>query len=270
MKRCSTCDRTYTDPKLSFCIEDGTPLTPVESDDEATVVRSRDTQDEWKAAPYQPPRPYVPTPPPEVKRRRAWPWVVGILGAFLLGIVAIGIAVAIFGPRVMRSVQQERANRNVNQTPPNANTAETVNANNDQNANTEQVDTPLPTDHAQVLSQLTAIENEWTVANLNADKQKLERILADDFVGTSLDGNLESKADYIRTIQRNNDVDKWEFSEMRLLLMGDRATLTGIITYFVEDRTVAFDFVDKFVWREGRWQATGAEIKRRATSEFNL
>jgi hypothetical protein len=261
MKRCSTCNRTYTDPNLSFCIDDGTPLTETQPDDETTVVRSRDTQDEWKDVAYRPPSSYV--PPPEVKRRSAWPWIIGILGAFVLGIIAIAIAAAILGPRYLRSNRDEGVSSNVNQ-PQNANTPEEVNANN------TPVDAPPPGDREQVLADLTAIENDWTVANLNADKKKLERILADDFVGKSPDGNLESKADYIRTIQRNNTVDKWEFSEMRLLLMGDRATLTGIITYFVDDRRVAFDFVDKFVWREGRWQATGAEIKERATSEYNL
>src|SRR5688500_14073539 len=99
MKRCSTCNRTYTDPNLSFCIDDGTPLTTVTADDESTVVSPRanepgsDTQ--WQAAPYQPPSSYVP-PGSDGKRRRVWPWVLGIGGAFILGIVAISVAAFIF------------------------------------------------------------------------------------------------------------------------------------------------------------------------------
>src|ERR1044072_8103669 len=103
MKRCSTCNRTYTDPNLSFCIDDGTPLTTVDADDDATVVTPRG--DENTAA-YQPPRPYVPPGTP-VKRRRAWPWVVGILGAFILGILAIGLAAVLFVPRALRRVARE-------------------------------------------------------------------------------------------------------------------------------------------------------------------
>ena len=102
-----------------------------------------------------------------------------------------------------------------------------------------------------MLTQLTEIENEWTVANLNADKKKLDRILADDFVGQGTQGELQSKADYIREIERDTSVDKWEFDGLKLTLIGDRATLTGTITYFVSDRTMAFDFTDKFVWRDG-------------------
>src|SRR5947207_7641798 len=106
MKRCSTCNRTYTDPSLSYCIEDGTPLTPVSSEDETTVVSPRNNEGDWNARAYQPPGSYV---PPGIEggrgRRRAWPWVLGILGAFILGIAAISIAAAILVPRMMRSAR---------------------------------------------------------------------------------------------------------------------------------------------------------------------
>ncbi len=268
MKRCSTCNRTYEDPNLSFCIDDGTPLTSVETDD-TTVVRPRNTEPNtedtgWNAQAYQPPGSYVP-PGTDQKRRRAWPWVLGIVGAFVLGILALSIAAAIVIPRM------RRASRRYEQ-PPITSTNREENSNvAESNANSsEEVNTPPPTDHAQVLGQLTNIEQEWTVANLNADKRKLDRILADDFVGQGDQNEQQSKADYIRTIQRNTDVDKWEFSDLKLDLAGDRAKLTGIITYFLRDRSVSFDFTDRFVWRDGRWQATGAEIKRRGAPETDL
>src|SRR6185503_2024796 len=264
MKRCSTCNRTYDDPNLSFCIDDGTPLTPVETDDDTTVVRPRNNteENEWNAVGHQPPAPYVP-PGTGAKRRRAWPWVLGIVGAFVLGIVALSVAGFVL---MMRAQRNERANINSNHAE-NSNVATESNSNSNTN---EHVNTPPPTDHAQVLGQLSDIEHEWTVANLNADKKKLDRILADDFVGQGEQDELQTKADYIRTIERNSDVDKWDFSDLKLNLAGDRATLSGIITYFLDDRSVSFDFTDKFVWRDGRWQATGAEIKRRGAPETDL
>jgi hypothetical protein len=259
MKRCSTCNRTFTDPNLRFCIEDGTPLTDVEPDDDATVITPRTTQENsWNTAAYQPPRSYVPPGGEGPKRRRLWPWIVGLAGAFILGIFVIGFAALVLAPRVARQI--ERVESNANRRTENSNTAPAPESNSNTNA-TENVDAPVPTDHDQVLAQLKDIENEWTVANLNADKKKLDRILADDFVGKGEEGQLQSKADYIRTIERNTDVDKWEFSDLKLTLAGDRSTLTGKITYFLGDRQAAFEFIDKFVWREGRWQATGAEIK---------
>jgi len=274
MKRCSTCDRTYTDPNLSFCIDDGTPLTPVETEDDTTVVRPRGNEDdEWNAVAYRPPGSYVP-PGTEVKpRRRLWPWIVGIAGAFILGILAISVAAVILAPRLMR--QNQRAGGNVNQ-PSNSNTAQNSNSNiaETSNANsnsTEHAGSSPPTDREQVLTQLKDVETEWTIANLNGDKKKLDRILADDYVGQAgEDGELETKAQYIETIERNTDVQKWEFSDLKLTLAGDRATLSGIITYFVDDRSVSFDFTDKFVWRDGRWQATAATIKQRGNKDTDL
>jgi hypothetical protein len=267
MKRCSTCNRTYDDPNLSFCIDDGTPLISVEADDDTTVVRPRNTEDnDWNTQAYQPPGTYVP-PGTDPKRRRAWPWVVGIVGAFVLGILALSLAAAILIPRMVRPRRLEQPPITSTNREENSNAATESNA----NSNTsEDVDTPPPAGHEQVLSQLTNIEQEWTVANLNADKKKLDRILADDFVGQGERNEPQSKADYIRTIQRNADVEKWEFSDLKLDLAGDRAKLTGIITYFLGDRSVSFDFTDKFVWRDGRWQATGAEIKRRGAPETDL
>src|ERR1044072_2343306 len=266
MKRCSTCNRTYDDPNLSFCIDDGTPLTPVETDDDTTVVRPRNTEEsDWNAVAYQPPASYVPpgTRPP--KRRRTWPWVVGIVGAFILGILALSIAGFVF---MMRAQRNERARINTNR-PENSNVAPESNSNSNSNAN-EDVDTPPPTDHEQLLGQLPTIEQQWTVANINADKKKLDRILADDFVGQDEREQPQSKADYIRTIQRDTVVDKWDFSDLKVTLVGDRATLTGIYTYFADDRSISYDFMDKFVWRDGRWQATGSVIKRRGAPEVDL
>jgi len=270
MKRCSTCNRTFTDPNLRFCIDDGTPLTDVEPDDDATVVTPRNQprheDDSWNAVAYQPPRSYVPPGGPP-KRRRAWPWIVGIAGAFILGILVIGIAGAMMASRIARRVEQ--AESNTNRRIENSNTAPAPESNSNTNS-TEHVDAPVPTDQEQVLTQLKDIENEWTVANLNADKKKLDRILADDFVAKDPQGELKSKADYIREIERDTQVDKWEFSNLKLVLTGDRATLTGTITYFIGDRKPTFVFTDKFVWRDGRWQATGAEIKEAGSSGVDL
>ena len=267
MKRCSTCNRTYTDPNLSFCIDDGTPLTPVETEDDTTVVKPRGNDDEWNAVAYRPPSAYVPPAAQTKPRRRVWPWVVGIAGVFILGIVGISIAAVILAPRLMKRNERPR----VNITPANSNTTENRNANTAETSNTnsnstENVYTPPPTDRTQVLAQLQALEQEWTVANINADKKKLDRILADDYVGQAPgeEGGLEVKADYIRRVERDTQTDKWEFSEWKLTLNGDRATLSGIITYFFRNgRAVSADFTDKFVWRDGRWQATGAELKER-------
>jgi hypothetical protein len=141
----------------------------------------------------------------------------------------------------------------------NANVSSNDNRNRSTPAN-ENVDSSAPTDEAAVLSALTELEHEWTVANINADKSKLNRILADDYVGTTFDGKAQGKADYLRTIERDTVTKNWEFDDLEVDLLGDRATLTGVVRFELADGEREVRFVDKFVWRDGRWQATSSVV----------
>jgi type II secretory pathway pseudopilin PulG len=260
MKRCPTCQRTFTDPNLSFCVEDGSPLITVDSGDEPTVVtpRGANTEDEWGAVAYRPPSSYLPSDQP---KKKVWPWLLGIGLVVLLVVAGLGIAAAVYIPRMMKEQQARREVENRQQP---ANTNENTNSSNT-NASGETDHTPPPTDEELVLAQLTQLENEWTVANINADKKKLEVIIADDYVGpatTDPNGPTQGKDEYIKTIQRDSSTEKWEFKDLHLTLRGERATLTGKVNFTVRGQVLAFTFTDKFVWRNGRWQATGSEVTR--------
>ena len=259
MKRCPTCNKTFSDQTLSYCIDDGTPLVSVPDDDELTAF-GRGTEDtQWNPPAYQPPS-YVASEG-STKRRR-WPWVVGIIGVLLLFLTGFTIAAVVLIPRLVKKanpivVSNSNLNTN-NSTNNNTNSsAETVP---ETNSNAE-ASSPPPTDKELVLAQLRDLENEWTVANVNADKKKLAQILADDYVGPSGDnGKMQGKTEYISTIQRDTSIQKWEFDDLRLTLRGDRATLLGKVHFQLSDREAVYDFVDRFVWRDSRWQATGSEV----------
>ncbi len=278
MKSCPTCNRTFTDSNLSFCTEDGTPLATVVHDSlqETLVnpsVNNAGRADESSAAnnprgAYQPPGSYV--PPAQQAKRKAWPWVVGILALLLIAIAGLGIAAAVFVPRMLRAAANNNSsNSNLRSNrPDNINANSNANTNADSNVNSEEENqkdyvensSAPPTNEEEVLAQLTDLENDWTVANINADKKKLDRILADDYVGKTSEGKPQGKAEYIKTIQPDNTIQKWNFEDLRVSLLGERATLTGIIRLQIKDQEVVFNFVDKFVWRDGRWQAIGSEV----------
>ncbi|MGI9167490.1 MAG: DUF4440 domain-containing protein [Pyrinomonadaceae bacterium] len=285
MKRCPTCNETYPDQNLSFCIDDGTPLVPVTlSADETTVVSPSPDQRssnqpsapgayvprDWQAPDYQPPGSSV--PPGKASKRKVWPWVVGILAVAFIGIVGIGIVAAILIPNMIRaSSNQNRATANANierrdnensnlgsnSAAPNSNLG---NLNENTNIAPAEDATTAPNDKDKVLAYLRDLENEWTAANINADKQKLDKILADDYVGQTSEGKAQGKADYLKTIERDTSIQGWDFEDLKVDLKGDRAALSGIIRLKLRDREVAYDFTDKFVWRDGRWQAVGSEV----------
>jgi len=76
MKRCPTCNRSYSDDTLSFCLEDGTRLAP-DYDPEATIIAQ--------------PRP--PSAQPQSSNRRAYQFTILLL-LLLLGTAGIGLYVA--------------------------------------------------------------------------------------------------------------------------------------------------------------------------------
>ncbi|MGH9930228.1 MAG: DUF4440 domain-containing protein [Pyrinomonadaceae bacterium] len=289
MKRCPTCKKTFSEEHLSFCVDDGTPLVTANSpDDEATVVRSApevsspgsagfsSASGERDSRAYQPPGLYIPPGSSSQGKRRTWPWILGILGLLFIVLAGLGIAGAVLIPRLMRASGtntnlnaniEKRSNAN-----PNANSGSKSNLNSNSNSADwnenkaiESDTTRPPTDEAAVLSDLTDLEHEWTAANINADRKKLDRILADDYVGTS-EGKAQGKAEYLKTIKRDTAIQKWRFEDLKVNLKSDRATLTGTIRLEARDdqgqiRPLAFRFTDKFVWRDGRWQATGSEVE---------
>jgi hypothetical protein len=276
MKSCPTCKRTYTDRDLSFCIEDGTPLVPV-ADEDATVISSAASTEggrgpsqpsgqPYSPPAYQPPGSYAANETHE--KRSALPWVVALVAIVLLVITGLGVAAALLVPRIVRTSEnhnqpsenlnlgnREDENKNSNL---NLNENTNLNSNSDANADNSEAEPP-PTDTAKVLSDLTDLEHEWTVANINADKKALDRILADDYVGIT-DGRAQSKNEYIETINRDTQIEKWEFHDLKVSLVGDRATLTGVLEVLAEGKEARYRFTDKFVWRDNRWQATGSEV----------
>jgi hypothetical protein len=196
----------------------------------------------------------------------------------LLVVGGIGIGAVIFitvmrparNPNENISIRQTNTNSNTNgnsnssvtNTNENANTNANTNTNLNSNSNSADGRQP-PTNEDQVLSDLTDIENEWSAANINADKKKLQRILADDYVGTNLDGTMQGKADYIKDIKPDPSIKHWDFDNLKLSLKRDRAILSGTVTLEVEGQDdVVLRFTDKFVWRDARWQAVGSEVSR--------
>jgi ketosteroid isomerase-like protein len=291
LKRCPTCKKTFTDQNLTFCVDDGTPLVTTEaadetSADEATQVRSSARRDgvgsgssspagEGSAPAHQPPGSYTPPGYAGQSQRRTWPWVLGFLAVVCLVIAGLAFAAVKLIPSALRASSNSNTakqnsnldrlgNSNANPNQGNANSNST-NRNENSNNNSDGEDTtPPPTDQEKVLADLKNLEDEWTVANINADKKQLNRILADDYVGI-LEGRSQGKAEYLKTIERDTVIQHWEFEDLKVSLKGDRASLTGILRLDVknargQEQQEAFRFTDKFVWRDGRWQATYSEV----------
>lgn len=172
MKRCPTCNRTYTDLSLNFCLEDGTPLVaagPSAPDPNATIryPGPRDTSEPPPTEIYRPTAPIVtptaPPPPqwspapapvqqPRKKSNAVW-WILGGLAAVVvigIGLLVMFIALASLGSNVN--------NRNFNANARNDNRNSNISANT--NANNSNTNTNVPTSISDDFS-----EQKWGVAN---------------------------------------------------------------------------------------------------------
>jgi len=271
MKRCATCNRSYDDDTLSFCLEDGTPLirdSASRADSQETLVTPSPTLPTLESG-LPPTQPYsqLPGKPtvnasqfnvpvtqgygPPTRARRTWPWIVAILAILFLLIAAVVMAIVI--PPMLQASNSNNDNR-PQPTPSRSigTTTPTPDA-----APTERWG--VPDDEDEVLSQLTRLEEEWTEANVKGDKEALERVLADEYVGGD---NGRTKREYIDTLTPDPSIKSWELSDLTVEQDGDRATVKGTLKDETAKGTETYEFTDKFVWRDQRWQAVASKTTR--------
>jgi hypothetical protein len=154
MKSCPTCNRTYTDASLNFCLEDGSPLTASSAPgiDPNATIRYTDPRDtKPPVQPSHPPtaanygiaspiasqgsqfgqqqRSSLSGPGAPLKKSNAVWWILG--GLVVLGVIVVGAAIMIIALVGMRSnSNSNRSNSNSRVANRNANTS-SANVSND-------------------------------------------------------------------------------------------------------------------------------------------
>jgi mannose-6-phosphate isomerase-like protein (cupin superfamily) len=113
---------------------------------------------------------------------------------------------------------------------------------------------------------LVEMEREWAEVCVTHDVNVLERILADDFLGTNTDGKLYTKSDDIRKIRsstkrfvsgRLNDVKVRFFGSDMAVLHGVETCLRKTNEGTEEPETAVW--TDTWLKRKGRWQIVAAQ-----------
>ncbi len=265
MKRCPTCNRSFDDDTLSFCLEDGTPLirdSAARADSQETLVSPSLTLPTLESG-LPPTLPYSKLPGKgtvnaphfnvpvaqayATKQRRTWPWVVAILAVLLLVIAAVVMAI------VIPPMLQASNSNNDNRPQPTPTQAEPTPA---PSASSWLAENDVPDDEDEVRSQLTKLEEEWEQANVKGDKEALERILAEDYVGVA---DSHTKREYLEKLTPDPSIKSWELQDLTVDQNGDRATVEGTLKQETAKGTEVYEFTDKFVWRDHRWQAVSSQ-----------
>lgn len=275
MKRCPTCQSTYADDSLSFCLTDGATLVDTAFNQQATMPYSsplvsnepRIAVPEANMPPHGSwnPQAWAPTPHAlaSVPTRDSRPWVVGGIVVLVLGAI-IGVWLAI----ASRSSSGEASNPISRSVVGNHNQIASDNSNKSSqddgkngNANQSPLDTDSPpTDRELVLRQLTALEHEWNEANIKGNRAIVRRIVADEFRGVGANGSVENKEQMLANLEPNPNIASLKLSDLKVSLAGNTAVLTGLNTARGKNgQRITFRFTDTFLWRDGHWQAISSQ-----------
>ena len=114
--------------------------------------------------------------------------------------------------------------------------------------------------NAKLEAELIEMDKAWTAAELRGDLKTISMYIADDFWGTTAQGVVENKAQYLKGIKATKDTDVADDFSVRFF--GDVAVMTHRGTVKGEQN---LQYRSTHVWvnRGGKWQIVahhGSEI----------
>ena len=111
------------------------------------------------------------------------------------------------------------------------------------------------------LETLTALNRDFTASVQNADVQRFEEILADDFMMSTPDGSLLDKAEFLRLTAQPVTFSGLVAEDVRIRLLGDFAIIHGRFNSRSADgKPRRGRYTDNWARREGTWVAVSAHF----------
>ena len=114
---------------------------------------------------------------------------------------------------------------------------------------------------ADAQARIRQIEQQWAKTAVTNDASVLERILADDFLGTDPHGNLYTKADAIKEAKSGpSALESNHLNDTKIRFFANVAVVQGSESFKRKDgKTGRFIWTDALVRRDGKWQVVAAE-----------
>ncbi|HTG45492.1 MAG TPA: DUF4440 domain-containing protein [Verrucomicrobiae bacterium] len=130
--------------------------------------------------------------------------------------------------------------------------------------NTGSGDNPL---QSKVQDELVQAYHAYDQALLSGDAKAQDRILADDFIGTSRDGDLFSKMDARRALDSGDEsFSSSNTEDLKIKVYGDTAVATGRWIGAGKSKgeqwSGAHRFTDTWVKRAGQWQVLASHLSK--------
>ena len=128
-----------------------------------------------------------------------------------------------------------------------------------------------PTDHGKKLNakeQVEALEEQWRVAQIAGDTATMGKMLSDDYVGISMTGEVDTKAQQLRRVtDRRMVLTKIELSDRKVKLVGAVAIVTSRALVEGTNDGVSMQGMYRYtrIYRHlptGQWKITSFEATR--------
>lgn len=119
-----------------------------------------------------------------------------------------------------------------------------------------------------VRKQVEALEEKWRVAQMAGDIATMDRMLSDDFIGISMSGQLNTKAQQLDRIRNHQLViTRLDLSDMKVKLVGEVAIVTSSAQVEGTSEGVSMQGVYRYTriyqrLPSGEWKITNFEATR--------
>ena len=121
--------------------------------------------------------------------------------------------------------------------------------------------------HENAHKEIEGLEADWRQAQLSNNLSEVDRLLADDYLGISANGTLETKADEL-TRRRSGSVHitQLDLSDIKVRIYGDTAVVTSKADVVGKngDRDISgrFRYTRVYINRMGQWGIVIFEASR--------
>jgi ketosteroid isomerase-like protein len=121
--------------------------------------------------------------------------------------------------------------------------------------------------HENAHKEIEGLEMDWRQAQLSNNLSEVDRLLADDYLGISANGTLETKADEL-TRRRSGSlhITQLDLSDIKVRIYGDTAVVTSKADLVGKngDRDISgrFRYTRVYSNRMGQWRIVSFEASR--------
>jgi ketosteroid isomerase-like protein len=121
--------------------------------------------------------------------------------------------------------------------------------------------------HENAHKEIEGLEADWRQAQLSNNVNMVDRLLADDYLGISSNGTLETKADELaRRRSGSLHITHLDLSDIKVRIYGDTAVVTSKADLVGKsgDRDISgrFRYTRVYSNRDGQWRIVSFEASR--------